>query len=71
MNKIVEVAKNSKKILADSAGQPVQCPNCPEKWFSPFDKLYVAAYGKCCTCENANVFIKNSENVFNIVDVAL
>ena len=65
MNKIIDVAKRHKEILAESAGKEVCCPSCSEQWFSPFDKLYVAAYGKCFSCDDKP---ENSENIFAIIE---
>jgi len=67
MNKIIYVAQNSEKILAESAGQPVHCPGCNEEWYSPFDKFYIAAYGKCSSCATPDELEKNSENIFAII----
>lgn len=64
MNNIVEVAQNAKKIMS---GAPVTCP-CGEKWFSPFDKLYVSAYGKCTKCSDADEIVELGTNIFNIVN---
>lgn len=63
MNNIVEVAKNYKQIMAS---QPITC-TCGEKWFSPFDKLYVSAYGKCTSCSSSEEIEKLSENIFSII----
>lgn len=71
MNKIVEVAQNSKQILSDSAGKHIHCPNCSEEWFSPFDKLYVAAYGKCTSCSSVEEVLGNGVNIDSIIEAAL
>jgi len=44
---IVYVAEHRTEILAKSAGKSVTCPTCEKSHFSPFDKLFIAAYGKC------------------------
>jgi len=65
MNKIIEVAKNAQEILN---GEPLTCA-CGDKWFSPFDKLYLATYGKCVSCTNdVDELTKNSENIFAIIE---
>ena len=66
MNNIYEVAKNSKSIIG---GVPVVC-SCGEKWFSPFDKLFVAAYGKCISCSSGEEIEKLSGNIFAIIEAA-
>ena len=66
MNNIVEVAKNYTKIIQASS---VLC-SCGEKWFSPFDKLYVKAYGKCVSCSSVGDLEKLSKNIFSIIEAA-
>ena len=65
MNKIIEVAKNAQKIMAELP--PPFC-DCGEQLFSPFDKLYMATYGKCVSCSNSDELGKNSENIFAIIE---
>ena len=62
---IIEVAKNRKEIMAS---QEIYCPVCGEKQFSPFDKLYTKAYNRCVDCENADILIEKSDNIFKIID---
>jgi len=64
MNNIVEVAKNATKMMAS---EPITCP-CGERWFSPFDKLYVSAYGKCTVCDNSDETLARAENIFAIIE---
>lgn len=64
MNKIVEVAQNCQSIID---GGPVIC-QCGEKWFSPFDKLFVSAYGKCVSCAPPDEVDELSENIFAIIE---
>jgi len=64
MNKIVETAQNYKQIMS---GPPVTC-SCGEKWFSPFDKLYVTAYGKCTSCSTTEEIEQLSENIFATIN---
>lgn len=64
MNNIVEVAENSQSIMS---GNPIVCP-CGEKWFSPFDKLFVSAYGKCTSCASDTEVEELSENIFAIIE---
>ena len=66
MNKIIEVAKNAKEIMSSP---PITC-SCGEKWYSPFDKLYFAAYGKCTSCSSVDEALENSENIFAIIEAA-
>ena len=61
---ILEVARDAKEIVA---GQPVTCP-CGEKWFSPFDKLYVKAYDKCTTCSDDEELERLGNNIFAIIE---
>ncbi len=65
MNNIIAVAQNKEQILAEHT--VAECPNCEEQWFSPFDKLYVAAYGKCTTCSTEAEVAELSENIFRIL----
>jgi len=64
MNKIVDVARNKKEVMS---GAPVTCV-CGEQWFSPFDKLYLATYGKCVSCSTSEEIEKNSGNIFAIIE---
>ncbi len=64
MNNIVEVAEKSQSIMS---GEPVTC-SCGEKWFSPFDKLFVSAYGKCTSCASDTEVEELSENIFAIIE---
>ena len=64
MNNIVQVAQNADAIIK---GKPVTCP-CGERWFSPFDKLYVRAYNKCSTCSSPDELDRLSDNIFNIIE---
>lgn len=63
MNNIIEVVQKYKEIMS---GPPVTC-SCGERWFSPFDKLYVTAYGKCTSCSTAEEIERLSENIFAII----
>ncbi len=64
MNNIIAVARDKEQILAKHTA--AECP-CGERWFSPFDKLYVAAYGKCTTCSTEAEVAELSENIFRIL----
>jgi len=63
---IYETAKNYEKVMASP---PVIC-SCGEKWFSPFDKLYVDAYGKCTSCSSEDEINKLSGDILNIIDIS-
>lgn len=65
MNNIIAVAQDKEAILANHTA--AVCPNCGERWFAPFDKLYVAAYGKCTTCSTEAEVAEMSENIFRIL----
>jgi len=65
INKIIEVANRKTEILSE---QPPPYCSCGEQWFSAFDKLYLATYGKCVSCTtNDYELTKNSENIFAIL----
>jgi len=64
MNKIVEVERNYKEVMS---GAPPTCA-CGEKWFSLFDKLYLATYNKCVICSTPEEIGKNSDNIFAIIE---
>jgi len=67
MNNIVEVAKNAQSIISEYP--PPCCLLCGEKLFSPFDKLYLATYGKCIDCtDEVDELQKNSKNIFAIIE---
>ncbi len=62
---ILEVGKKRDEIMAS---QGIHCPQCSEKQFSPFDKLYVSLYDKCVDCSTSEEIEKNSDNVFKIIE---
>lgn len=61
---LIETAQDYKKILL---GPPIVCP-CGERWFSPFDRLYVSAYSKCTTCSTVEEIDELSGNIFAIIE---
>ncbi len=65
MNNIIAVARDKEKILATHTA--ACCPACGSRWFSPFDKLFVAAYGKCTTCSTEAEVTQLSANIFRIL----
>ena len=66
MNKIIDVAKRSKAIMG---GSPAVCPICDSgRWISPFDKLYIAAYGKCTDCSTVEELERLGQNIFAIIE---
>jgi len=65
MNNIIAVARDKEQILAPNT--VACCPVCGVRWFSPFDKLYVAAYGKCTSCSTEDEVAELSENIFRIL----
>lgn len=46
---IVELAENKNDYLKKNFS--LQCPLCNEKWYSPFDRLYILAYDYCVECD--------------------
>lgn len=62
-NKVIQVAADRGVIMS---GPPIHCP-CGEKWYSPFDKLFVSAYDKCSTCCSEEELESLSENIFAIL----
>ena len=60
---ILEVANNKDEIFQEPY---IECPICGERLFSPFDKLYISAYGMCYTCDTDDTTIK-SDNIFGIL----
>lgn len=65
INKIIQVAENRAIIMS---GAPIYC-SCGEKWYSPFDKLFVSAYDKCCTCCSSEEWESLGKNILAIVEV--
>jgi hypothetical protein len=63
MNKLLEVAKNMREVMAR---QDIVCPNCGEKQWSPFDKLYCESYGVCYTCDSFDEIKGN--NILSIIE---
>lgn len=61
---LIEVAKKRDDVMASP---PITC-SCGEKWYSPFDKLYVTAYGKCTECSTDSEIEGFSENIFKIIE---
>jgi len=67
-NKIYEVAFNKDKILEKLEGKPAKCPVCGEAYFSVFDKLFIASYGRCVAdVKNDNELERMSNNIFEIL----
>jgi len=62
---LVKTAQNRTKIMA---AQDIHCPVCNARQFSPFDKLYVSAYGKCVDCSSPQEVEKNGDNIFKIIE---
>lgn len=31
---------------------PITCPQCRERWFALFDRVYIAKYGICFMCDD-------------------
>lgn len=65
MNNIIQTIEKKDIIL--KAEHEVFCPQCNEKVFSPFDKLYVETYGICVDCEDEKLIEKKSKNIFKIL----
>jgi hypothetical protein len=63
--KLVETAENRAKIMAS---QEIYCQKCNAKQFSPFDKLFVSAYGFCVDCDTPESVEEKSKNIFNIIE---
>jgi len=61
MNNIVYTAEHFDEICALLN---VVCPLCSRKVFSPFDKLFVSAYGKCVDCATPEELEVLGENIF-------
>jgi hypothetical protein len=62
---LVRTAYNAKRIVREKA----YCPVCNERFYAPFDKLYIAAYGKCFTCDDSTDGTADirSDNIFTII----
>jgi len=67
MNNIIAVARDKEQILAPNT--VARCSVCSERYYSPFDKLYVAAYGKGACCSTEEEFDELSENIFRILSM--
>lgn len=71
MDKLIEAAQNAKEIMAS---QNSYCPKCNERQISPFDKLFVYAYGICYMCSpskpgpDEDELMRKSDNIFAIIE---
>ena len=62
---IIDLADIAGEIMAS---QKIFCPECQQKQFSPFDKLFTKAYDKCVDCTPAGELDDLSENIFAIIE---
>lgn len=63
--KIMDAIENKAEIL--KFDNKVFCPICGERFFSPFDKLYIHSYGKCAGCSTDEEIEALSDNIFAIL----
>ena len=68
MSNIIHTANNAKKIIAYE-NQPY-CSKCNKRQYSPFDKLFLDAYGECFMCCDTDD-MRKGENILRIVETAL
>jgi len=65
MGDIIEIAKKRDEIMTS---QFIYCPECGEKQFSPFDKLYTSLNDKCVDCSDEDEVFSHSNNIFEILE---
>lgn len=65
---ITEVAKEKDKILRPD--YQVFCKKCGERFYSPFDKMFILVQGDCVICneEDDNLTYRLSENINKILE---
>lgn len=73
-NNFIRVAQNAKQILQELAGKAFPCPQCADRCFSPFEKLFIKAFGVCSTCfmdnpaNGTEAKADAVDNIFKIID---